>query len=95
MGGHSGSRTGRHTPLISTSSNTFAVSKAQREIVKRAFASKTGTLFIRGGEVRSAKSLEMIGAGTVTDEGSLGAPGTNTDGERWVFTLAKGVQVVQ
>lgn len=90
MGGHSGTRVARHTPILLVGGNRFAVTKAQLALVARCKASKTGVVFLRGPEVRTAEILQALHAGVLTDDGSVVLSG-HVDGERWSFKLKEGV----
>lgn len=54
---------------------------AQRALLLR--TSRPGGGFVKGAEVRTARSLVAMGFLILEDEGCLGRDGSNVDGERW------------
>ncbi len=89
MGGHSGKAVASHTLLAKRGDQRFAISAAQHRLILRAIK-KGGSVYVKGGEVRTARALLTFG--DLRDEGALSANGEgNPDGERWMFTLKEGV----
>jgi hypothetical protein len=87
-GGTSGSAVAAHTPLVRKGGQSFAVSRAQYRLLKRASA---GSVHVKGAEVRTARALASL-FGTLHDDGSM-KDGRNVDGERWLFTIDPGVSL--
>jgi hypothetical protein len=93
MGGYSGSAPAVHTRLVCLGHLRLACTPAQVRLVERAIAGG-GAVHVTGREVISARYLERLQLGSVRDDGGVRPDGSsNQDGERWVFTLAKGVTV--
>lgn len=93
MSGRSGRVVSRHTHLVGRGGVYFAVSAAQLALVQRA---RGGAIHIKGAEVRSAQKLVSLQLATLQDDGAFGPThSSNTDGERWTFEIAEGVEVIQ
>jgi len=91
MSGNTGRAVGRHTLLAHRGDTSFAISPAQLRIVKRALA-HGGATYVKAGEVRSAEKLVSLKLGELQDDGAFGpTTSSNADGERWTFTVAKGI----
>jgi hypothetical protein len=92
----SGGRTGRRlSPRTRTVTfpgwdGAFRVSDAQAKLIERAAASTTRSVYVKGGEKRSAEKLALLAIGTLTDDGSPFPGWRNRDGERYLFKLAEG-----
>lgn len=84
MAGRTGKRVSARTHLISVNGLQFAISEKQAELHNR--AAIQGGVYVTGSEVRSARKLASIGAGTLRDDGPLGD--CNLDGERWFYSIA-------
>lgn len=63
MGGQSGSRMAGHTIWASRGDTTFALSKTQHAVLKRALASTTGCTGYDGREARSVEVLINLSLG--------------------------------
>ena len=74
------------TPVIRVNGITFAVTPAQYKLYQQAI--RGCGIYVTRAEVRSARKLEALGAGTLTDSGALGSFG-NQDGERFYFVAAE------
>lgn len=83
MGGHSGTRVAPHTPLVGIGDNWYAVTEAQFRIITRAIAAGGSTQVI-GREVKVARNASSFGGLSCI---------SGPSGERWTYTLKKGVKV--
>jgi len=97
MGGRSGSVTAKHTPIArSGSGNRFSLSKVQLRVIKRCLGTEGRTVHVTGHEVEASNRLEVLGLGTLRDDGPSGpARKSNVDGERWVFEFARDASLEQ
>lgn len=82
MGGHSGTRTASHTPIVERGGNRFAITPAQMRLLEKA-RSINGSVLLTASEKRSAVSLVLGGFGTLSDETLLTG---------CVFTIADGLK---
>lgn len=83
MSGRTGKRVGAKTRLLRINGTVFAVSESQANLHDRAVVAGGGC-YAAASEVRSARKLESIGAGTLRDDGALGRL---NDGERWWYAV--------
>lgn len=83
MSGRTGKQVGAKTRLLRINGNAFAVSESQANLHDRAVLGGGGC-YASASEVRSARKLEILGAGTLRDDGTLGRL---NDGERWWYAV--------